>query len=50
MVATQVRLVAPEFIGCEHIRWMAQHPETYAVRREMVEQLTRAFYGILWNE
>jgi len=45
-----LRLVAPEFTGSEHVKWMLQNPDSYAVRRELVEQLLRSFFGVLWNE
>lgn len=48
--ALMLRVSAPEFVGSEHVKWMLQYPQTYAVRRELVEQLLRSFYGALWNE
>ena len=45
-----LRLVAPEFVGSEHVKWMLQNPDAYTVRRPLVEQLIRSFYGVLWNE
>jgi len=45
-----LRLVAPEFVGSEHVKWMLQNPDAYTVRRELVEQLLRSYYGVLWNE
>jgi len=50
MASLMLRLVAPEFVGDSHTKWMLQHPETYAVRRVLVEQLMRTFFGVLWNE
>eukprot|EP00322_Chrysochromulina_rotalis_P018355 CAMPEP_0115848752 /NCGR_PEP_ID=MMETSP0287-20121206/11090_1 /TAXON_ID=412157 /ORGANISM="Chrysochromulina rotalis, Strain UIO044" /LENGTH=392 /DNA_ID=CAMNT_0003302687 /DNA_START=17 /DNA_END=1195 /DNA_ORIENTATION=- len=44
-----LRLVAPEFVGSEHVKWMLQYSETYATRRTLVEQVLRSFYGALWN-
>jgi sorbitol-specific phosphotransferase system component IIC len=29
---------------------MLQNPDSYAVRRQLVEQLLRSFFGVLWNE
>ena len=45
-----LRVAAPEFVGSDHLRWMLQYSQTYAVRRELVEHAIRAFYGALWNE
>jgi len=45
-----LRVVAPEFVGDVHTKWMLQHPDTYAVRRALAEQLMRSFFGVLWNE
>lgn len=45
-----LRLIAPEFVGSEHVKWMLQNPDAYTVRRALVEQLLRSFYGALWNE
>ena len=45
-----LRLVAPEFVGCEHTKQMLLHPDTYAVRKPLVEQLLRSFFDVLWNE
>jgi len=47
--ALMLRLVAPEFVGSEHIKWLLHYPKTYATRRTLIEQLVRSFYGILWN-
>lgn len=47
--ALLLRLVAPEFVGSEHMRWLLRYPKTYATRRPLVEQAIRSFYGILWN-
>lgn len=44
-----LRLVTPEFVGCDHLRWMLLYPSTYATRTALVEQLIRAYYTILWN-
>lgn len=44
-----LRVVAPEFVGVEHLKWMLQFSDTYATRRSLVEQLLRSFYGVLWN-
>ena len=44
-----VRLVAPEFVGSDHLKWMLHYPQTYATRTALVEQVIRAFFGILWN-
>ena len=45
-----LRVTAPEFQGDGHTKWLLQHPETYAVRRVLAEQLIRSFFGVLWNE
>jgi len=45
-----LRLIAPEFVGSEHLKWMLQYAETYATRRALVEQVVRSFYGALWNQ
>lgn len=45
-----LRVTAPEFNGDEHTKWILQHPETYAVRRALAEQLIRTFFGVMWNE
>jgi len=45
-----LRLVAPEFVGSEHVKWMLQRPDQYSVRKPLVEQLIRSFFGVLWNE
>jgi len=45
-----LRLVTPEFVGCDHLRWMLLYPSTYATRTALVQQLIRAFYTILWNQ
>jgi hypothetical protein len=45
-----LRVIAPEFQGDEHTKWVLQHPDTYAVRRVLAEQLIRSFFGVLWNE
>jgi hypothetical protein len=50
VASLMLRVVAPEFVGDEHTKWMLQHPETYAVRRVLAEQLIRSFFGVLWNE
>ena len=34
-----LRVIAPEFQGDGHTKWLLQHPETYAVRRVLAEQL-----------
>lgn len=47
--ALLLRLVAPEFVGNEHLKWQLHYPKTYATRRALVEQAVRSFYGILWN-
>merc|ERR1740130_667649 len=45
-----LRVIAPEFQGDGHTKWLLQHPDTYAVRRVLAEQLIRSFFGVLWNE
>jgi hypothetical protein len=44
-----LRVVAPEFVGESHLKWLLHYPKTYATRTALVEQLVRSFYGILWN-
>jgi hypothetical protein len=44
-----LRVIAPEFQGDGHTKWLLQHPDTYAVRRVLAEQLIRSFFGVLWN-
>jgi len=44
-----LRLVAPEFVGSAHLKWLLQFSDTYATRRTLVEQLLRSYYGVLWN-
>ena len=48
--ALLLRVIAPEFVGNEHLKWQLHYPKTYATRRPLVEQVVRAFYGILWNK
>ena len=45
-----LRIVAPEFVGSEHFKWLLRYADTYATRRTLVEQTLRSFYGILWNQ
>ena len=44
-----IRVVAPEFVGNEHFKWLLHYPKTYATRTPLIEQVVRAYYGILWN-
>uniref|UniRef100_A0A7S0Q4H2 Uncharacterized protein n=1 Tax=Coccolithus braarudii TaxID=221442 RepID=A0A7S0Q4H2_9EUKA len=45
-----IRLASPEFVGCVHTKLQLQHPDSYTVRRPLIEQLLRSFFGILWND
>merc|ERR1711977_354037 len=45
-----LRVTAPEFVGCQHIRGMLKNPEMYAVRKGLVENFIRSFFHILWNQ
>lgn len=47
--ALMLRLTSADFVGSPHLKWQLQYPQTYATRRELVEQVVRSFYGILWN-
>lgn len=42
-------LVAPEHVGCGHLRLMLQHPAEYGVRREVVEGVLRAAFRRGWR-
>jgi len=45
-----MRVSSPEFVGSQHIKLMLMKPESYAVRKGLIEHLIRCFYAILWNE
>jgi len=44
-----LRIIAPEFVGSDHIKWLLLYPKKYATRTRLVEQSVRAYFGVLWN-
>ena len=42
-------LLQPSHVGCGHLRLLLEEPETYQVRRALVEEVLRNFYLRLWE-
>lgn len=41
-------LLMPQHIGCGHIKLLATHPDQYQVRPQLVTQIIKSFFRLMW--